>query len=193
MDTLTRDHIDNLFRKDADIRYGSFKYLIGITGEPVDWAYEIWDGLLELAEKGDNHQRTIAVQLLTSLAKSDPNERILKDIDIVMKVTQDEKFVTARHSLQSLWKIAVAGKKQQQKIMTLLAGRFKDCIKEKNCTLVRYDIIEVFRKIYDVTKEESVMKKAKELIETEKDDKYRKKYAGLWKDLNAKSNAGKKH
>ena len=192
MDALTRNHIDNLFIKDAGIRYDSFKYLIDISKEPVDWAYEIWDDLLKLSEEGDNHQRTIAVQLLANLAKSDPKERIVKDMGILMKVTRDEKFVTARHSLQSLWKIAVAGKKQQHKITGLLADRFQDCVKEKNCRLVRYDIVEVFRKIYDVVKDESVMKKATGLIETEKDDKYRKKYAGLWKDLNAKNNAGKK-
>ena len=57
----------------------------------------------------------------------------------------------------------------------------RDCATEKNCTLIRYDIIEGFGNLYDVVKEEKIREKALELIETEPDLKYRKKYAGVWK------------
>jgi len=40
---------------------------------------------------------------MSSLAKSDP-KRMLKELDTLFAVTRDERFVTARHSLQSLWK-----------------------------------------------------------------------------------------
>ena len=62
-----------------------------------------------------------------------------------------------------------------------LAGRFKECSTEKNGTLIRYDIIQGLRKLYDVGKDDTVKEKALELIETEEDIKYRKKYASLWK------------
>jgi len=62
-----------------------------------------------------------------------------------------------------------------------LERRFKECITEKNCTLIRYDIIQSLRNVYDVIKDEKVKEKALELIETEDDLKYRKKYASLWK------------
>ena len=62
-----------------------------------------------------------------------------------------------------------------------LAARFSECASEKNCTLIRYDIIVNLRQIYDVVKDETVKAKALELIETEADLKYRKKYAGVWK------------
>jgi hypothetical protein len=96
-------------------------------------------------------------------------------------VTKDEKFVTARHCLQSIWKVGAAGKKQQKMVVDRLAGRFRDCDTEKNCTLVRYDIIQGFRNLYEEVKDEKVREKAMELIETEGDSKYRKKYAALWK------------
>jgi len=54
-------------------------------------------------------------------------------------------------------------------------------ITEKNCTLIRYDIIQGLRKLYEEVKDEEVRKKALELIETEADIKYRKKYASLWR------------
>jgi len=96
-------------------------------------------------------------------------------------VTKDERFVTARHCLQALWKVGAAGKKQQKKLVAGLAGRFAECATEKNCTLIRYDISQSLRNLYDVVKDETVREKALELIETEPDLKYRKKYASLWR------------
>ncbi len=183
MDQVTRKHLDNLRSNDTNARYESFQYIINLTHQPVDWAYEVWNDLLLLLHSKDNHERAIAVQVLSNLAKSDPEKRMLKDLDKIMVVTKDEKFVTARHSLQSLWKIAVVDKSLQQTVTDRLAKRYKDCITEKNCTLIRYDIIEVFRKIYDKVNDEKVKEKALDLVETEEDLKCRKKYSGLWKDV----------
>src|SRR5258708_2566726 len=71
--------------------------------------------------------------------------------------------------------------KQQEKLVGGLADRFKECITEKNGTLIRYDIIQDLQKLYDVVKDDNVREKALELIETEEDGKYRKKYASLWR------------
>ena len=50
-------------------------------------------------------------------------------------------------------------------------------------TLSCYDILEVFRKIYDKVPDEKIKDKALELIQAEEVIKYRKKYTGLWKDI----------
>ena len=78
-------------------------------------------------------------------------------------------------------KVGTAGKKQQQKLMDGLEFRFKECINEKNCTLIRYDILQSLRNVYDKVKDEKIRSKALELIDTEDDLKYRKKYLTLWK------------
>jgi hypothetical protein len=106
---------------------------------------------------------------------------MLKDFDALLAVTKDERFVTARHCMQSLWKVGVAGKKQQKRLVDGLAGRFQECRAEKNCTLIRYDILQSLRNVYDAVKDEKIREKAVELIETEEDLKYRKKYASLWR------------
>lgn len=183
MDQTTREHLNNLHSNDADRRYASFQYIINLTNQPVDWAYEVWDDLLNLLRTGDNHQRTIAVQVLSTLAKSDTEKRMLKDLDQLLVVTKDEKFVTARHSLQSLWKVAVVSDDLKKKVVDNLSKRFDECITEKNYTLVRYDILEVFRKIYDQVHDDKLKDTALALIHKEDNVKYRKKYAGLWKDL----------
>jgi hypothetical protein len=183
MDQTIQQHFGNLESKDAKLRYASFQYIITVTKQPVDWAYEVWDGLLMLTKTGDNHQRTIAVQVLSNLAKSDSKQRMMKDLPALFAVTTDEKFVTARHSLQCLWKIGIINKKLQKKVGDGLVKRFKECTDEKNYTLIRYDILEVLRKIYNQVKDEKVRDIALALIETEDDLKYRKKYLGLWTDV----------
>jgi hypothetical protein len=119
---------------------------------------------------------------MSSLAKSDPR-RMLKELDTLFAVTRDGRFVTARHSLQSLWKVAIAGPKLRRAVVDRLADRFRQCVKEKNCTLVRYDIVQVLRRVWDQDSDPKVMKSALALIVTETDDKYRKKYLTLWKGV----------
>jgi len=76
---------------------------------------------------------------------------------------------------------AFSSKKQQKQLVDGLVDRFKECIAEKNCTLIRYDILQGLRKLYDEVKDEKIREKALELIDTEEDLKYRKKYSTIWR------------
>ena len=181
MDKTIRSHINNIRSSDGNAQNNAYNYILEKTDQPVDWAYEVWDDLLEGLHHKDNHTRAISAQVLSNLAKSDPKNRILKDFDKLLEVTKDERFVTARHCLQSLWKVGIAGKKQQKVYMNGLERRFKECIDEKNCTLIRYDILQSMRKVYDSVQDERIREKALELIESEEDVKYRKKYATVWR------------
>ena len=182
MDRNTRKNLDNLLFKDGDVRYKALIDVLEATEKPVDWAYEVWGELIANLRHKDNHQRTIAAQVLANLAKSDPENRMLKDFDSLLAVTRDERFVTARHSLQAIWKVGTAGKKQQKLVVDRLSSRFRDCVAEKNCTLIRYDIIQGLRNLYDAVQDERVRARAMELIESEMDGKYRKKYSTVWRD-----------
>jgi hypothetical protein len=183
MDKITRTNLDNLWSADRELQNKAFFYILETTDKPVNWAYDVWDEMVENLSHKDNHNRAIAAQVLCNLAKSDPKDRMLKDFDALLAVTKDERFVTARHCLQALWKVGAAGKKQRKKLFDGLEGRFKECITEKNCTLIRYDIIQSLKNVYDAAavKDEKIKEKALELIETEEDLKYRKKYASLWR------------
>jgi len=179
MDEITRMNLDHLRSEDRDLQNKAFFYILDATEKPVEWAYEVWDDMVNGLRHKDNHVRAIAAQVLCNLAKSDPENRMLKDFDALIAVTKDERFVTARHSLQAIWKVGVAGKNQRKILMDGLEGRFRECITEKNCTLIRYDIIQCLRNLYDEVKDEKIKEKALELIETEEDVKYRRKYASL--------------
>src|SRR5215212_364127 len=95
----------------------AFQFLSEATSEPVSWAYEVWDDLLAELKNGDNRQRAIAAQVLCNLAKSDPQNRMREDVSALLAVTKDERFVTARHCLQSLWKVGVAGDVQRKALV----------------------------------------------------------------------------
>ncbi len=66
-------------------------------------------------------------------------------------------------------------------VVERLTGRFRNCVTEKNATLIRYDIIEDLRKLYDATQDEQVRETALTLIATEDDRKYCTKYARVWR------------
>ena len=181
MDKTIRTNLDNIRSEDGQLQNKAYFFLMEKTEKPVDWAYDAWDELIEGLTHKDNHVRAISSQLLANLAKSDPKGRMFKDFDKLLAVTKDERFVTARHCLQSLWKVGLAGRKQEQLVMKGLEARFQDCISEKNCTLIRFDIIQDLRNLYDAAGNDKIKENALALIETETDLKYRKKYAGVWK------------
>jgi hypothetical protein len=182
MDNITRSNLNNLHSEDRDLQNKAFIYILEATDRPVGWAYEVWDEMVQTLSHRDNHQRAIAAQVLCNLAKSDSENRMLRDFTVLLAVTRDERFVTARHCLQSLWKVGAAGEQQKNLLIKGLEGRFRECVTEKNCTLIRYDIIQDLRKLYDEIKDEAIKAKALELIATEADLKYRKKYASLWRN-----------
>lgn len=181
MDQATRTHLDNIRSQDSAAQNEAYNAVMEATNQPVDWAYDAWDEMVSGLTDKDNHVRAISAQVLSNLAKSDPDNRMRKDFDALLNVTRDPRFVTARHCMQSLWKVGAAGEAQRQQLVAGLEQRYNECVSEKNCTLIRYDIIESLRNVYDATGDDSVRTKALALIETESDLKYRKKYAGLWK------------
>ena len=181
MDSETRKYLDNLRSGERELQNQAFFYILKATETPVDWAYEAWDELVEGLRHQDNHVRAISAQVLCSLAKSDPENRMQKDFPALMAVTKDERFVTARHCLQNIWKVGASNKKMQKIVMDAFADRFRNCAAEKNCTLIRYDIIVGLKNLYEEVKDENIKQKALELIEIEEEPKYRKKYESVWK------------
>lgn len=181
MDTSTRTLFEQLLTADGSARYEALNEMLALTDEPVDWAYEVWDELLTTLAHKDGHLRSIAAQLLCNLAKSDPEGRMGHDFETILAVTRDPKFVTARHTLQAIWKVGAVGGTQQEMVQDRLAARFAACAQEKNHTLIRYDIIVGLRNLYDVVADPDVMEQALSLIDSEPEPKYRKKYAGVWK------------
>ncbi|MFO7682976.1 MAG: hypothetical protein R6X34_23310 [Chloroflexota bacterium] len=180
MDEITSTHLKNIRSNDKVLQNAAYEYLMAATAVPVTWAYEAWDDLVTGLSDKNNHVRSIASQILCNLAKSDPEKRMLTDFDKLLLVTKDERFVTARHCLQAIWKVGLAGSEQREMVVAGLNSRYHNCITEKNCTLIHYDIIQDLKNLYDAAPDEGIKEKALALIEMEEDLKYRQKYVTVW-------------
>ncbi|MRH41554.1 hypothetical protein GH741_02560 [Aquibacillus halophilus] len=181
MDSKMESEFEKSKSGDKDERYEAYQNILNVTNQKVDWAYEIWDQLLEDLSHKDNHQRSRAAQYLANLAKSDPEMRIIKDFPKLWEVTYDEKFVTARHSLQSIWKVGISGTPQKEMVMEYMVERFKNGTDKKNFTLIRNDILHNMKNLYNYFNDETIKQTALDLIDTVDDKKYRKKYMDIWK------------
>jgi hypothetical protein len=181
MATTIPADLDALWGSDRTRQNEAYTAIMAATEQPVDWADAVWEQAVGNLAHKDNHNRAIAAQLLCNLAKSDPEGRILQDFDKLLAVTKDERFVTARHCLQNLWKVGVAGAAQRARLLEGLEMRYFECMAEKNWSLIRFDIIQGLRHLYDAVLDEAVKAQALALIGCQDDTKYRKKYAGVWK------------
>ncbi|MGB7999306.1 MAG: hypothetical protein WCF60_04305, partial [Anaerobacillus sp.] len=145
MNDAIQKHFEDLEAKDRDVQYNAFLALLEAMNEEVEWSYEVWDDLVEGLTSSNNHTRSRYAQFISRLAISDPEKRILTDFPALWEVTKDPKFVTARHSLQSIWRVGLAGTAQKEMVIVHLVDRFHACSDEKNYTLIRSDILQSMR------------------------------------------------
>jgi len=178
--SIPSEYVD-LWSSDRGAQNRAYTAVLAAAEQPVDWAYEVWDDVVAHLSAKDNHDRSIAAQLLSRLASSDPEQRIALDFEALLGVTRDERFVTARHALLSLWRVGLAGAEQRGMLLRGLEQRFEECPAEKNCTLIRHDIVVVLGKLFNATGNPAVEALALELIGQETDEKYRQKYAAAWR------------
>lgn len=181
MDQPTQTLYSNLWSDDADLRYAAFTQLLETTKQPVDWADDVWDDLVDKLSHADNHTRAIAAQLLANLAISDKNDRMRESFPRLLAVSRDPRFVTARHTMQTIWRVGLAGDSQLRLVLDGMSLRFRDCAAEKNSTLIRSDIITGLKQLFLATGSEDLAQTALDLIETADDEKYRKKYTAIWR------------
>lgn len=173
----------DLWTADRERQNAAYTSMMAATAAPVPWAPDVWDTVVANLTHPDNHNRAIAAQILCNLAAHEPTGRILDHLVVLVDVTRDKRFVTARHCLQSLWKVGTAGEVQRRAIVAALRQRYVECAPEKNATLIRNDIVVGLRHLYDATGDPTVEATARTLIDQETDLKYRRKYAAHWRSV----------
>ncbi len=181
MDKRVDRLFDDFESRDRDKAYQALCGLFEMTTKPVDWAYEVWDRLVGDLKHRDGHKRAFAAQMLARLAISDPDGRMLRDFPKVAAVMKDDKTVTARHTLQSLWRIGLAGDRHLALVVKALEKRFKECAAERIGALVRTDVITALGKLAKATGDSSIEARVTALIESESDEASRRKQAAAWR------------
>lgn len=171
----------DMWSTDRQAQYAAYTEVWAAAAAPVEWAYDVWDDVIAHLSSRDNHDRSIAAQVLCRLAKSDPQARLREDFPALLAVTRDERFVTARHSLQALWEVGVAGGWQCHLVVEAFRDLFSECEGQKACSIIRGDIVAGLKRLFDATGDESVRDAAEALIASEADVKHHKKYVSAWR------------
>ena len=110
--------------------------LTNLADGPVKWSYEMRDEMISELTHKDGHKRAFAAQVLALFTISDPRERILCNFPKLAEVLRDEKTLTARHTLQDIWRVGLAGLRWNALVVEALAIRFQECSREKNSSRI---------------------------------------------------------
>ncbi len=181
MNKEVKDYIDNLSSIDDTIRYAALQAILKMTDDKVDWVYDVWNDLLVKLDDENSYQRSIGILVLCNLAKSDYEHRMERCIQHLLAHTRDEKFITSRQCIQNIWKVAASNNCAREVILNHLVEQFAECAGENHYNLIRLDIIQSIRHLYDYEQDNSLLVKAKEMANSEKEEKYRKKYNAILK------------
>jgi hypothetical protein len=181
MDKSLKELMDNLGSTDDSIRFCALQSILKLTESQVDWVYDVWDDLFEKLDHENSYQRSIAIMLLCNLAKSDTEDRLADSLDLLLGHTKDEKFITSRQCIQSIWKIALSSKRSREEVLTHLESRYQECSDERHYNLIRQDIIQSLMHLYEEEKDDTLLIRVQDLILEEKEVKHRKKYKAILK------------
>lgn len=174
------DCLNNMKSKDRIIRYDAFLKLMDITLNDVYQASDVWDDIILLLEDKSAHIRSATAQALFNLAKSENTNRIFKDFPRIKTVLEDKSFVTSRHSLNALSKVALISDKHLKLVIDYYIERFVSCINEKNRNLIRFDIIKSIKNIYSSNMNDLTRETVNILINLEEDITLQKKYRKIF-------------
>ncbi len=96
-----KERIANLYNEDNNIAYKTLLELEAITTESNE-LYSYFKDLLELLNNEKTFVRVRGFRLICCLAKWDNENKINKNIDIILKELEDEKGTSVRQCLEKL-------------------------------------------------------------------------------------------
>lgn len=96
-----KERIANLYNEDNNIAYKTLLELETITAESNE-LYSYFKDLLELLNNEKTFVRVRGFRLICSLAKWDNENKINKNIDIILKELDDDKGTSVRQCLEKL-------------------------------------------------------------------------------------------
>lgn len=120
-----------------------YQALMQLTENKINDRDMLWGLAAEYAQHKNNHLRSIGGQLICRLVvANDEAETFFKYDSVLKAVTHDEKFVTSRHTIRSLWYVSLGSEAHFKWYIEYLKSRLIESFSEKNGTMVRMDIFE---------------------------------------------------
>jgi hypothetical protein len=136
--------VEKLNEKDDKLRYNAFLLLQSVS-RIFPSVYEYWDELEKKLDSDNSYQRSLGVMLIAENVRWDKEGKFKKSLTKYMRCCNDEKFITARQSIQGLAVILGATDKFNAEIKQGLANLELSQYKENQQKLLKKDISKVLK------------------------------------------------
>jgi hypothetical protein len=141
--TLTANDVEYLVEmlseKDDKLRYNAF-LLLQAHSKDADTVYKHWNKLEMKLDSDNSYQRSLGIMLLAENVRWDKEGKFAGVIGKYFACCNDEKFITARQTIQALGEVAKATNKYNQAIGEGLAGLDFSKYRENQQSLLKRDV-----------------------------------------------------
>ena len=138
--------VETLNEKDDKLRYNAF-LLLQASSRQVPHVYKYWDEFEKKLDNENSYQRSLGIMLIVENVRWDQEDKFSKTISKYLSCCTDEKFITARQTIQGLEIILKATDKFndiiKQRLVDLQLSQYKD----NQQKLLSKDISNVLKKI----------------------------------------------
>ncbi len=136
--------VEKLNEKDDKLRYSAFLLLQSVS-RLFPTVYEYWDELEKKLDSDNSYQRSLGVMLIAENVRWDKDGKFKKTLTKYMHCCNDEKFITARQSIQGLAVILGETDKFNAEIKQGIANLQLSQYKENQQKLLKKDISKVVK------------------------------------------------
>ena len=147
--------VEWLNEKDDDIRYATF-LLLQMLSQKDDRVYKHWDTFVGKLDHENSYQRSLGIMLIAENITWDKDEQFAKICSAYLDHCDDEKFVTARQSIQGIKKIVRQTNQYRKEIIDRLVGLDFEKRKDTQKGLLLLDTVEVLGELYQEEKDEKI-------------------------------------
>jgi hypothetical protein len=133
-----------LNEKDDKVRYNAF-LLLQSNSKETPFVYEYWGELEKKLGSDNSYQRSLGIMLIAENVKWDKDGKFNKTISKYLGCCNDEKFITARQTIQGLEIILKATDKFNDEIKQSLANLPLSQYKENQQKLLNKDISNILK------------------------------------------------
>ena len=134
--------IETLSEKDDKLRYNAF-LLLQAHSKGANTVYQYWSTLEKKLDSDNSYQRSLGIMLLAENVRWDTESKFARVISKYFTCCTDEKFITARQTIQALAEVTRATDKYNKAIAEGLAGLDFSKYKENQQSLLKRDVAAI--------------------------------------------------
>jgi hypothetical protein len=138
--------VETLNEKDDKLRYNAF-LLLQASSRQFPYVYKYWDEFEKKLDNENSYQRSLGVMLIAENVRWDQGDKFSKTINEYLSCSTDEKFITARQTIQGLEIILKTTDKFNDTIKQRLVNLQLSHYKDNQQRLLSKDISNVLKKI----------------------------------------------